>query len=94
MALTTKLGQKVYAPGLEARRNIQNGRIKNGVQSGELSKGEMAILRAQRNSMHNHLTVAKADDGVVGPKERRNLHRRANNASGLIYRFKHNGVTA
>ena len=88
--INTNSGQNVYAPGLKARGGNQNARIRDGVQSGSIERGEAAVLRAQRNSIERQLDRAKSDDGVVGPVERRALHARANNASQTIFNFKHN----
>jgi hypothetical protein len=88
--ITTNSGQTAWAPGIKKRAGNQNARIKDGLQDGSIGKLEAKVLRAQRNSIKNQLDAAKSDDGVLGPRERRQIHHRANNASKTIYAFKHN----
>lgn len=87
--INTRAG-KVYAPGLKGRGGAQNARYHQGVQSGELGRGEAAALRGARRADRAHLAAAKADDGVVDRQERVALHRDMNQTSRLMYRFKHN----
>ena len=71
------------------RQHHQQQRIKQGVKSGELTKGEAARLEAQQGRIAVDKAKAKSD-GVVTPKERAKLNREQNRASRNIYRKKHN----
>lgn len=81
----------VYAdtPVLDRREHQQVQRIRQGVQSGELTRREAAGLRqgqVQLRRMENH---AKSD-GTVTQRERARLQQKANVESRQIYRKKHN----
>ncbi|MBS2039271.1 hypothetical protein JST97_30080 [bacterium] len=80
----------VYAPHLEARRERQHDRIKDGIQDGSLSSEELAKLNAMRKDARQDLAEAKGDNGWVGPAERREINRDMNQISRAIYAFKHN----
>lgn len=81
---------RVFAPGLEARGQNQRGRVAQGIQSGALSGEEVDVLKEMRGEAFAGLTEAKGDNGWVGPKERRQLHRELNQISQTIYALKHN----
>jgi hypothetical protein len=76
-------------PKVTKRQHHQQQRIKQGVKSGELTKGEAARLEAQQGRIAVDKAKAKSD-GVVTPKERAKLNREQNRASRNIYRKKHN----
>jgi hypothetical protein len=80
----------VFAPGLKVRGKFQNARYKQGVNSGELGKGERLVLRGARKADRAALAEAKGDDGKVDRQERIDLHRDLNQTSRLLARFKHN----
>ena len=70
-------------PGTNARQATQQGRIAEGVQSGEISRPEEAKLRAQQRHINRSKKQAKAD-GVVTPAERGQINRKQNRASRNI----------
>jgi hypothetical protein len=76
-------------PKVTKRQIHQQQRIKEGVKSGELSKGEAAKLEAQQGKIAVDKAKAKSD-GVVTAKERAKLHHEQNKASKNVYRKKHN----
>jgi hypothetical protein len=76
-------------PKATKRQVHQQHRIKEGVKSGELTKGEAARLEAQQGKIAVDKAKAKSD-GVVTTKERAKLHREQDRASKNIYRKKHN----
>ena len=81
----------VYAdtPVLDQREQNQAQRVRQGVQSGELTRRETARLvqgQAQLRRMENH---AKSD-GVMTQRERARLQQKASVESRKIYRKKHN----
>ena len=76
--------------GSVGRRQIrQHERIRQGVNSGELTRRETRML------MHEQHRVQKAkiralDDGRVTPNERLRIEKKQDTASRNIYRLKHN----
>ena len=79
-------------PGVTKRQIRQQARIKQGVKSGELTRGEAARLEAREAKIQHDKKVAKSD-GQVTPAERRKLQREENRASHKIYKLKHNEKT-
>lgn len=81
---------RVFAPGLKNRGFNQHQRVGQGIRSGELTDSELATLKEHRTEHQKMLTAFKANDGIVGPRERMALHRDLNGISQAIYTFKHN----
>jgi hypothetical protein len=79
-------------PVIDQRERNQQARIKQGVQSGELTRGEARRLEAREGKIKADEMVAKSD-GKVTPAERRHLKRELNRTSRHIYRDKHNALT-
>jgi hypothetical protein len=75
-------------PGINNRQVNQQARIRQGVQSGELTCREAAGLEAQQAQIRHQKRVAKAD-GVVTPRERSKIHRSQRRASRSIAYQKH-----
>ncbi len=75
-------------PGVRERQINQQQRIKQGVRSGELTKGEALRMEARQAKIQHDKKVAKAD-GIVTPQERAKLNREQTAASRKIYRQKH-----
>ena len=86
----------VYAqtrtPVVDQREKNQHARIKHGIKSGELTKGEAIRLGAEQSKIKMDEARAKSD-GVVTARERAKLKREQNRASRHIYRKKHNERT-
>ena len=81
-------------PRRDQRREVmQQHRIREGVRSGELTRGEARELRAQQRRIDRVQRRSKRDDGVVDGRERRRLERMQDRASGNIYEKKHNDET-
>ena len=76
-------------PVVKERQMNQKARIRQGVKSGELTKGEARHLRGEQKTIQAEKQMAKAD-GEVTPAERAKLRRDQNKASKDIYRLKHN----
>ena len=76
-------------PVINQREWNQQARIRQGVKSGELTRGEARRLEAREGKIKADKMVAKSD-GKVTPAERRRLKREENRASRRIYRLKHN----
>ena len=79
-------------PVVNQRQKNQHARIRQGVKSGELTKGEARKLRGEEKSIQAEKQMAKAD-GKVTPAERAKLRHDQNKASRDIYRLKHNART-
>ncbi len=79
-------------PRVDRREARQRARIAQGVQSGQLTAGEAARLRAGQRRVHRIEHRAKAD-GVVTPRERARLERGQDRQSRAIHRLKHNART-
>lgn len=68
----------------------QRQRVKQGVYSGRVTRGEVAMLRAQQKHINGLKRMARAD-GYVSPGERRMLKKAMRNKNRKIYQYKHNG---
>jgi hypothetical protein len=79
----------IKAPRITKRQLHQQERIKQGVKSGELTKGEAGKLEKQQAKIQHDKKVAKAD-GKVTPKERRKIRHEQNKASKDIKELKTN----
>jgi hypothetical protein len=79
-------------PVVTKRQMNQHQRIKQGVKSGELTKGEARKLHSEEKTIQAEKQMAKAD-GKVTPAERAKLRKDQNKASKDIYRLKHNAKT-
>lgn len=73
-----------------ARQTTQQARIGQGVQSGELSRPEVARLEREQKRIQIEKRIAKAD-GTVTPAEKRFLRREQNRSSRHIARQKNDG---
>ena len=80
---------KDRTPVVRERQMNQKARIRQGVKSGELTKGEARKLHQEQKTIQAEKQMAKAD-GKVTPEERAKLRKDQNKASRDIYRLKHN----
>lgn len=80
-------------PAVSDRQINQHERIKEGQQSGELTKPEARRLKMREAKIRHDKRAAKAD-GVVTPEERAKLNREQNRTSRAIHRQKHDAQTA
>jgi len=79
-------------PKIAKKQIHQQARIKQGVKSGELTKGETAGLEKEQGKIQAEKLQAKSD-GKVTPQERKKIRRDQRKASRDIYRAKHNDET-
>ena len=79
----------VKTPRVAKRQVQQQARIKEGVKSGELTKGETQKLKREQAKIQHDKQKAK-QDGKVTPQERRHIRREQNKANRDIYRLKNN----
>jgi hypothetical protein len=81
------------APTVQQRKENQQDRIANGVQSGQLTAGETANLEKKETGLNKEeRNMRKADDGHLTAADRATLNRQQNRLSNNIYRDKHNGA--
>ncbi len=78
------------ASRVNARQGAQKARIREGVKSGELTKGEAHRLRAQQRRI-NRVERRSAADGNVTDAEKARLEKMQDRASGNIHEQKHDG---
>ena len=77
-------------PRVDRRQVVQRARMRQGVQSGQLTPREARHLRKSERHIRRMERRAKAD-GVVTPGERARLNHAQNRESRRIHRLKHNG---
>lgn len=77
------------------RRQDQQGRIANGVQSGQLTTGETKNLEGREANVNREIKDDRqANGGKLTTQERQQVNRQQNNMSKSIYNDKHNTNTA
>jgi hypothetical protein len=93
--LTLTLAEPILAQAGEVkeRQKNQQGRIDEGVKSGELTKKETLKLEAEQAKIQKKKKRYKRDDGKIGPKERAKLEQEQDKASKHIYKEKHDAQT-
>lgn len=77
-------------PRADKRQTRQKSRIKQGVNSGEITKREAKSIKYSVKSANRYEKKAKSD-GKVTKRERARLQHKQNKTSRKIYRTKHNG---
>ena len=79
---------------IQERKENQQDRIANGVQSGQLTAGETKNLETKETALNKEEHNMRADDnGKLTAADRAKLTRQQNNLSNQIYRKKHNART-
>lgn len=76
-------------PGVTNRQINQQKRIRQGVRSDELTRGEFRRLEREQNQIRR-MKVRARSDGEVSNRERARIHREQNQASRHIFRAKNN----
>ncbi len=78
---------------INQRRENQQDRIAQGVNSGQLTAGETANLENKEAAINHEVRADRqANGGKLTPKERAQVNRQLNHTSRQIYRDKHNGA--
>ena len=80
---------QTHTPVVTKRQHNQQARIRQGVKSGELTRGETRRLERGEAKIQRDKMKAKSD-GRVTPGERAKLNREENRESRRIYHAKHN----
>jgi hypothetical protein len=77
------------------RKDNQQDRIANGVQSGQLTAGETKNLETKEAGInHEEHTMRSEDDGHLTSADKTKLNQQQNHLSNQIYDDKHNANTA
>src|SRR6266581_3406541 len=83
------------APVVEQRKENQQDRIANGVQSGQLTAGETANLEKKEAAINKETAADRAaNGGKLTGAEKKQVNRQQNQVSKQIYADKHNANTA
>jgi hypothetical protein len=81
-------------PSIAERKENQQDRIANGVQSGQLTATETANLEGKEAAINAQTRAdRKANGGALTAVEKAQINRQQNQASRDIYRKKHNAAT-
>ena len=82
-------------PTIGDRKDNQQDRIANGVDSGQLTAGETKNLESREANVNREVKDDRAgDDGHLTAGERQQINHQQNNISKSIYSDKHNANTA
>jgi hypothetical protein len=82
-------------PTVHQRKENQQDRIANGVQSGQLTSRETANLETKEAAINGETRADRAaNGGKLTPAERQQINRQQNHVSRQIYQDKHNANTA
>jgi hypothetical protein len=75
------------------RKESQQGRIKQGVKSGQLTARETSHLERKEANINRETRADRgANGGKLTPGEKAQVNRQQNHVSKDIYRDKHNGA--
>jgi len=78
-------------PEVSRRVNSQQGRIAQGVQSGQLTAGETANLENKEAGINKEIRQDRqANGGKLTPEEKAKINRQQKRDSHQIYKDKHN----
>ena len=93
-ALTAALvPMAAQAQGINQRLNNQHQRIRQGVLSGQVTRGEQYRLNRRDARIHAQERLDRRfDNGRLTGGERRQLNNELNRSSGRIYQDKHNAA--
>lgn len=77
------------------RRENQQDRIANGIQSGQLTAGETKNVEGQEANLNREVhDDRQANGGTLTQAEKQQVNQQQNNLSNKIYQDKHNANTA
>jgi Skp family chaperone for outer membrane proteins len=81
----------LFAQNIQDHKADQQGRIAQGVKSGQLTAGETARLEHQESGINREEHGMRAqDNGHLTAQDRKTLNHQQNQESRRIYRDKHN----
>ncbi len=82
-------------PTVNQRKDNQQDRIANGVDSGQLTAGETKNLEGREANLNREVKDDRsADNGKLTQQEHQQINRQQNHLSNSIYQDKHNADTA
>ena len=82
-------------PTIQQRKENQQDRIANGVQSGQLTAGETANLEKKEAAINKETATDRAaNGGKLTSAEKQQINKQQNQMSKQIYQDKHNANTA
>ena len=88
------LSTTAFGGEIQQRKENQQQRIGQGVQSGQLTAGETANLENKETRLnHEERDMREDNGGKLTAKDRGRINRQQNRLSRNIYRDKHNGRT-
>ena len=83
---TTQTTTQPKEGSVNDRRQDQQGRIANGVQSGQLTAGETKNLESREANVNREIKDDRqSNGGKLTPQERQRVNRQQNNLSKSIY---------
>ncbi len=92
-ALAVVVPLSAFSQEVRNREANQQGRIAEGVQSGQITARGASNLENRESSINQTRRAdLAANGGHLTPGEHRQLNRRENNVSQQIYRDKHNDI--
>ena len=78
-------------PNIYQRKRNQQRRIEQGVDSGQLTRGETRNLEKKEHSLNQEeRDMRKMDNGKLTSQDRKTINQQQNKMSKQIYRDKHN----
>src|ERR1700752_4284450 len=81
------------SPTIQQRKENQQDRIANGIQSGQLTAGETKNLETKEAGLNKEeKNMRSADDGHLTAADRAKLNRQQNRLASNIYADKHNAA--
>jgi hypothetical protein len=83
----------IQKSSINQRRENQQDRIAQGINSGQLTAGEAAKLETKESAINNEVRADRqANGGKLTQAERAQVNRQLNRTSNQIYRDKHNSA--
>ena len=83
------------SPTIQQRKENQQDRIANGIQSGQLTAGETKNLETKEAGLNKEeKSMRAADNGKLTSADRTKLNNQQNRLSNQIYQDRHNANTA
>jgi hypothetical protein len=77
---------------INQRKENQQDRIAQGIQSGQLTAGETANLEKKESNLNKEVSAdRKANSGTLTQSEKAQVNKQQNHLSKQIYKDKHNG---
>ncbi len=91
---SSSTGSSTTQPTVQQRKENQQDRIANGIQSGQLTAGETKNLETKEAGVNKEEAGMRAsDNGKLTSADRTKLQNQQNHLSNQIYTDKHNAAT-